>query len=130
VVDTTLYGKAPVWADFQPDSGVGPAVNHYNPWPGTKILWEVGPNFTQTVTVQVTNTTTGKTTWWDVGEGPLPSIPERPLVLDGKMGGNHPSPEPGWQEWGTWLYVLEEGCYTMDASWPGGHWSLRFTTGS
>jgi hypothetical protein len=129
LVNTTLYGKTPVWSDFQPDMQVGPVPNHYNPWPGTKVLWEVGPNVTQTVTVRVTNTTTGKAAWWDVGEGaPPPSSPERPLVLDGTLGGNHGSPEPGWQEWGTWLYILEAGCYSMDVSWPGGHWRLLFSS--
>lgn len=128
LVNTTLYGKAPVWSDFPPDMQVGPVPNHYNPWPGTKVLWEVGPKMTQTVIVQVTNTTTGKAAWWDVGGAPPPSSPERPLVLDGTLGGNHNSPEPGWQEWGTWLYILEAGCYSMDVSWPGDHWRLQFSS--
>lgn len=131
LVNATLYGKAPVWSDFQPDMQVGPVPDFYNPWPGTKVLWEVGPNMTQIVTVQVTNTTTGKAAWWDVGEGsPPPSSPEHPLVLDATpgMGGNHASPELGWQEWGTWLYILEPGCYSMDVSWPGGHWRLLFSS--
>jgi hypothetical protein len=96
----------------------------YTPWPSTKILWPIGPNFPDIVVVRVTNLRTGSEAWWDSGEGgPAPNKPVRPLVLD--RTGNR----AGFPTWGTGLYLPQAGCYAMSVSWPGGQWRLLFAVG-
>lgn len=96
----------------------------YTPWPSTKILWPIGPNFPDIVVVRVTNLRTGSEAWWDIGEGgPAPNKPVRPLVLD--RTGNR----AGFPTWGTGLYFPQAGCYAMSVSWSGGLWRLLFAVG-
>ncbi len=96
----------------------------YTPWPSTKILWPIGPDFPNTVVVRVTNLGTGSEAWWDIGAGgPPPTEPVRPLVLD--RTGNR----AGFPTWGTGLYFPQAGCYAMSVSWPGGQWRLLFAVG-
>ncbi len=108
-------GSGPVWEFGLPAH----ATLHldqlgYTPWPGTKILWPIGPDFPAIVTVRVTNLRTGTEAWWDIGVGgPAPNKPVRPLVLD--RTGNR----AGFPTWGTGLYIPQAGCYAMTVSWPG-----------
>ena len=96
----------------------------YTPWPGTKILWPIVPNFPDIVVVRVTNLKTGSEAWWDIGEGgPPPKEPVRPLVL------NRTGNRAGFPTWGTTLYLSQAGCYVMTVSWSGGQWRLLFAVG-
>jgi hypothetical protein len=133
-IDQTLTGSSPVWEDYiAPNRPLHLEIGGgYTPWPAMKILWEVGPNYTQSVTVQVTNLQTGELAWWGTGLGA-----PRKLVLDqsGLEPGDHGHPEPGWHEWGSGVYILQAGCYAMDVSWPSsdgwsaGHWRIIFAAG-
>lgn len=125
--NTTLIGRSPVWA------GMGLAVQVYTGdqtyhvvWPGTKIIWEVEQDVTPPVTVRVKDLATGTLAWWGQGNQP-PSDPL--LVLYGSNGGNHGSPVNGWSEWGSFLYLLTAGCYSMDVTWQGGGWHIVFAAG-
>ncbi len=115
MIDQKLTGSGPVWEDYiTPNRPVHVEVgNHYTPWPGTKILWEVGPNYTQPVTIKVTNLRTGELSWWETGLGA-----PRTWVLDSDQQGYHGSPEPEWHEWGSGVLLLQAGCYAMDVGWP------------
>lgn len=96
----------------------------YIPWPSTKILWPIVPDFPDLVVVRVTNLGTGSEAWWDLGVGaPPPKKPVRPLVLD--RTGNR----AGFPTWGTGLYLPQAGCYEMTVSWSGGQWRLFFAVG-
>ena len=127
LVDTTLIGKSPVWAQVPQDLQVGlfPRTQD-NPWTGTKILWEVGPDTPVTATVRVRNLATGQLAWWGRGGQP-PS--EAILTLNAQDEGYHGTPESGWNEWGSELYLLTAGCYSMDVSWAGGSWHVAFAAG-
>jgi hypothetical protein len=118
-------GSGPVWESGLPANAILNLDQFgYTPWPGTKILWPIGPDFPATVVVRVTNLGTGSEAWWDIGEGgPAPSKPVRPLVLD--QTGNR----AGFPTWGTVLYLPQAGCYEMSVSWPGGQWRLLFAVG-
>jgi hypothetical protein len=97
----------------------------YTPWPVTKILWPIVPNFPDIVTVRVTNLRTGTEAWWDIGVGdPPPNQPVRPLILDG--AGNRAGGPPTF---GAVLYLPQAGCYAMTVSWTGGQWRLLFAVG-
>ncbi len=122
--DATLIGRSPVWA------GIGLELHLWtggDRWTGSKILWEVSQDLTTTATVRVKNLATGAVAWWGKGDQP-PSAPV--LVLDGSNAGYHGVPESGWFEWGSFLYLLTAGCYSMDVSWPGGGWHIVFAAGS
>jgi hypothetical protein len=118
-------GSGPVWeSGLPPNATVNVDDLGYTPWPGTKILWPIGPDFPNIVTVRVANLRTGSEAWWDIGEGgPAPNEPVRPLVLD--RTGNR----AGFPTWGTGLYLPQAGCYAMTVSWPGGQWRLLFAVG-
>jgi hypothetical protein len=96
-------------------------------WTGTKILWEVSQDLTQLVTIRVKNLAMGTPAWWGKGDQP-PSAPV--LVLDARNEGFHGQPASGWNEWGSFLYLLTAGCYSMDVSWPSGAWHVVFAAGS
>jgi hypothetical protein len=119
-------GSGPVWeSGLPPNATVNVDDLGYTPWPGTKILWPIGPDFPNIVTVRVTNLRTGTEAWWDIGAGdPPPSMPVRPLILDGagNRGGGPPT-------FGADLYLPQAGCYAMTVSWPGGQWRLLFAVG-
>jgi hypothetical protein len=53
--------------------------------------------------------------------------------LHGPLGGP-PSPGPawpvpGWREYGSYLMILQAGCYSMRVTWPGGGWQTTFAAG-
>lgn len=131
-IDQRLTGHAPVWEDFiAPSRPLHLEMgNSYNPWPGEKVLWEVGPNYAQPVTIKVTNLRTGEPTWWETGLGA-----PREWVLVQDQAGDRGSPEPGWHEWASSVFFFQAGCYAMDVSWPGGqgwpagHWRIIFPVG-
>ncbi len=124
----TLTGRTPVWNDFPPP----PVLYLDYPQTGTKIIWEVGPNYTQPATIRVTNLRTGEPAWWDEGEGGTASPDAtRALVLDSHNPNQfyRGEPTPGWQEWGSTLAFVEAGCYALDVSWSSGHWRFIFAVG-
>lgn len=126
--DSSFTGRSPVWAGIGLELHLYTGTQGYHVvWPGTKILWEVGQDLTQSVIVRVKNLATGVPAWWGKGEQP-PSDPV--LVLDSRNEGYHGSPASGWYEWGSFLYLLTAGCYSMDVSWPGGSWHMVFAAGS
>jgi hypothetical protein len=128
LVDTTLIGKSPIWAQLPQNLQVqlSPSTPD-NSWTGTKILWEVGPDASVAATVHVTNLATGQLAWWGKGDRP-PSEPN--LVLNAQDEGYHGTPKSGWNEWGSFLYLLTAGCYSMDVSWAGGSWHVVFAAGT
>jgi hypothetical protein len=126
--DATLIGRSPVWAGIGIELHlyIGPQDSHGG-WTGTKILWEIDQDLTQPVIVRVKNLATGEPAWWGKGEQ-QPS--DTVLVLDSMNEGYHGAPANGWYEWGSFLYLLAAGCYSMDVSWPGGGWHIVFAAGS
>ena len=103
------------------------------PWPSTKILWELGPNYQQSATITIRNLTTGQPGYWSQ-DNPPPQSVTTALVLDPThppAGGaiDHGPPEPGWHEWGSLLYFLSAGCYEAKAAWQGGAWSAIVAAG-
>lgn len=134
----SLIGHAPVWVPslYFPQTPVDLELsNGYTPWPGTKIIWEVGPNYSKTVRVTVTDLATGQLAWWGQNEdGPDQSQygSSQTLTLDATSLGPaayHGPSETGWNEWGSFVYLLHASCYALDVTWPGGHWRSIFGAG-
>lgn len=128
-----LTGRAPVWLfDFLGGitSGKGGTLHlnsqGYIALPATKILWEVESSYTdsQPVSIRVSNQQTGELAWWNVDREPTQT-----LRLTKDIQTYHDSPEPGWLEWGSLLYISQAGCYSMNVDWAGGSWSTVFAAG-
>jgi hypothetical protein len=130
-----VIGASPVWATWSP----GPNRFHLvlpSPYPSTyaspygwdmsKVVWEVGPNYSEPVTIG----------GYDVFDHtPLllqtDSTPTNPVILDP----HHPNHAGsalglGWAEWGSYIVVPKAGCYRMVVSWPQGSWSVTFAAGA
>lgn len=130
-----LVGASPAWIR----RAYYPTILHlnqqgYTAWPGTKILWEIGPNYTQAVTVQVSNLQTGTLAWWGQGGDRPPGAGHTLILAPNHPNGSAPSNDHGilpggWHEWGTYVYLLEAGCYAIQVSWPSGHWRGVFAAG-
>jgi hypothetical protein len=136
-----LLGSPPVWiTDFSyPVSPLHLEVGGYTDWPQWKVVWEVGPNDTQPVHLQVRNLRTGDLAWWGsqpdtwVGQTFLLDPKEPDVNGPGWYHGFH-SGYPGalagqWNEWGSAFLISRAGCYALEATWPGGQWSILFAAG-
>jgi hypothetical protein len=130
-----VIGSSPVWANWPP----GPSIIHlilpppypsdyeapYG-WQAGKVIWEVGPNYTNLITVSGHDIFDNTSLFFQFDAAPIANA-----VLDPKNP-NHPSPAGGhgWAEWGSYIVVPKAGCYQMDVSWPTGHWSVTFAAGA
>jgi hypothetical protein len=128
-----FVGHAPVWIP-QPYLGRGTTPitidfeqNGYTPFPHTKIVWEVGPDYTHPVSVQLLDLRTGAPAWWVLDATHYMQT----FVLDPAATSvhDHGSPELGWHEWGSGVYIGEAGCYALDVTWPGGSWRTIIAAG-
>ena len=126
-----FFGGAPVWIPDEyfphpimhvepPSAGLGP-----DPYPGFKILWEIGPNTLPPTTARVTNLRTGARGWW----GNSNKLPPTKVVFDIEGGIDHGEVDTGWHEWGSLLFVPAAGCYALDVRWAGGSWRTIFAAG-
>jgi hypothetical protein len=110
-------------------------------WPIAKLVVEVGPNYTQPVTLRLRNLETGLLAWWTDGGTP-PGAATQTLVLDpltdtdsvGTVPGlpniPHGEVQPGWREWGIFPLFQAAGCYALEVSWSGGSWQSIFAAGN
>lgn len=127
-----FFGNGIVWI---PEPSF-PTVAHLEPqgytqWPVLAIVWELGPNATDAVSVRVTNTQTGAALWWI--HGTPPDLSSQALVLDAEAPGPATyagAPEKGWQEFHSSLLIPQAGCYAIDATWAGGSWKAIFAAGA
>lgn len=131
---SSVIGTSPVWAAWVPGPNIfhltppanSPYPSTYEPpygWDLTKVVWEVGPDYHQLVTIRgdemsdhtplllqfLNNTPTAQAVL-------DPQHPDHPVSVIG----------PNWAEWGSYIVVPKAGCYLMEVSWPTGHWDLTF----
>lgn len=111
------------------------------PWPITKMVVEVGPNYNQPVTLQLREMRTGILAWWTDGLGPAEGSTQK-LILNPQtdtqdVGSSpnlpdvpHGSPGTGWKEWGLFPMFTVAGCYELEVSWASGSWQSAFAVGS
>lgn len=130
----SLIGTAPAWATWIPGPSVyregsvsssNPPTN-YDPahgWEMTKVVWEVGPNYTQNITIHGQERSDHTPVLIQFGN----DDPTSQAVLDPQHPG-HPLSVlgDGWAEWGSYIVVPKAGCYSLEVSWPTGHWTVTF----
>ena len=132
-----VIGASPVWVTWPPISKFHllipsppypPNSNYVAPygWEMTKSIWEVGPNYTNLITLRGHDIFDNTPLMFQ-----FDAAPTADAVLD-PQNPNHPVPAggAGWAEWGSYIVVPKAGCYQMDVSWPTGHWSVTFAAGA
>jgi hypothetical protein len=137
--DGTVYGRAPVWTLGLPDNDVlrlQPASGTDERFPAMKIMWIVGPNETQPVTVSGRERSTGDPLWFQVypsNAGPdLASSYTTTLRLDPAMPNRGYATNAGgdWSIWGIGVGARAAGCYSMTVASSKGAWTIALAVGS
>lgn len=92
-----------------------------------KLIWEMGPSHTSPATISGRNLRTGSPLWFQISD---PYAPVVSLVLDPRYP-DHPGSVvgPDWKEWGSYIFIPTADCYSLQATWPGGHWQVNFAAG-
>jgi hypothetical protein len=130
-------GRSPVWTLYL-NTGTTLSLESFagtvtpSPYPATKVMWIVGPNYHQPVTLSGHELSTGAPVWFDlsaVGSGP--GNPMTTAVLDpaNPNRGDTGNTSGLWNIWGILLYFFAAGCYQIDAAWAGGSWQVLVAVG-
>jgi hypothetical protein len=137
VAGDVFTGRSPVWnlglttgQRWQLESSQGTVTP--SPHPGIKIMWIVGPNYHQPVTLSGHELATGGPVWFDLGGvAESPGDPMAAAVLDptAPNRGSTTNATGSWNIWGIVLYFFAAGCYQIDADWAGGSWQLVLAVG-
>ena len=127
-------GDAPAW---QFGLAVPPSPLHLEsqgatPYPGTKVLWLIGPNYSEPVTLRGHDLRTGTPMWFlllDLGSDAANAAPS--LALDPAIPnrGSTDNPAGHWNIYGVGIIFTVAGCYDLDVTWPEGHWHTVFAVG-
>lgn len=135
----TFQGSAPAW-----EMGLGSPLNleQYSgavPYPSTKVMWVVGPNYAQPVTLTGHELQTGAALWFQVypSNGVPTSNPDALSVYTTRAVLDPAAPNRGstdnstghWNIWGIGVIVLAAGCYEVDVASAGGGWKMVFAAG-
>lgn len=128
-----LAGHAPVWGGFY--AAFDAAAQRYRierDAPRTsygwriKALWVVSSKLEQPARIEARELRTGAALWFQVGEDGAEPAPV--AVLDPATAGV-PSANGGHNEFPSYVYVPQAGCYALEAHWVGGAWRLVFGLG-
>jgi hypothetical protein len=128
-------GQAPVWA-----VGFGsgkPAAILLIQGEGTigvhgyyrKVLWVIQHGYAQPVTLSGSNSDRGDPLWFQIGDNAPTTTPKLDPAQPGAYPYNPANPDQVFPEYPSYLFIPHAGCYVLEASWPGGHWSIPFAAG-
>jgi hypothetical protein len=132
--DFTFTGSSPAWA-------LGPGSllhveqpSAQQPYPSTKVMWIVGPNYFQPVNLSGRELRSNAPLWFEVYAGGVlaTSVFTTSATLDpGSPNRGSAEPRSGhWNIWGIGLLVLSAGCYELDVTWSGGGWRTIYAAGA
>lgn len=120
-------GTSPVWA-----FGLGTPILiptsyfTYTPYGWTwKVIWRVSSGYTHLVRLHAGNLRGSSPLWFQIDD----QAPSTSPVLDALHAVRSSASEAPWVEWGSYLYIPAAGCYQVEATWPGGQWSISFAAG-
>jgi hypothetical protein len=124
-----VKGSSPVW-----ELGLGTplTLNAYGatPYPVTKVMWLVGPNYSNPVTLQGQDITDATPAWFDLtGAGPGNATTTAVLDPNHPNRGGTDNSTGHWNIWGVEIYFQSAGCYKLTATWPEGRWSTTIAVG-
>lgn len=119
----TFNGAAPAWATL---GGVLQARG--TPYPSTKILWVIGPNYHQSVTLTGKDLRSGAPLWFDVYG--RPDTTQAVLGPNGANRGTASNSTGTWNIWGIGIIISAASCYELDVSSPTGAWRTVVAAGA
>ncbi len=133
-------GGAPVWVYGNFSATGNPLTLHvYDSLPTAHTLYGwptplypfMSVDSTKPVNLQVWNASTGAVLWFTIQERNGDSVNTVQLLLDPTQAtGFNAASAGGYVNWFPILYVPAPGCYVMEASWPGGAWTIPFAAGA
>lgn len=128
-----FVGRSPVW-NLGLNTGESVSLESFpaqtvtsSSYLSTKVMWVVGPNYHQPVTLTGHDLSTGAPVWFDLSAvGSSPGNPMRTAVLDpaNPNRGDTDNARGTWNIWGILLYFFAAGCYQITAAWSGGSWQI------
>jgi hypothetical protein len=135
----SFTGGSPVWelglsSPLQAGQFGGPD----NPYPSFKVMWIVGPNVTQPVTLTGHELRAGAPLWFEIyPTNAAPITPQTRSVYTMQAVLDPASPNRGgttnskghWGIWGIGIIPLAAGCYDLEVTWTGGDWHTVFAAG-
>jgi hypothetical protein len=137
----TALGASPVWQLGIGDGSSPIALygDSSQPWPSTKVMWVVGPNYSEPVTLTGQDMRSGTPIWFQVypNNGVPTSDPNADSVYTAHAVLDPNAPNRGgatnstghWGIWGIGLIALAAGCYEIKAAWAEGSWSAIYPIG-
>jgi hypothetical protein len=137
--DGTVNGRAPVWTLGLPSDGVlhlPPVSGGDELFPSTKVMWIVGPNQAQPVTVGGRERATGAPLWFQVY--PSNSAPNMGSSYTTTLSLDPAAPNRGqtsntagnWSIWGIGVGAQAAGCYSLTVTSSKGAWTIELAVGS
>ncbi len=98
---------------------------------GHKLLWVVATTLYGSVTIHGANLSTGAPLYPDAEYASVASTPTN-LILDPSdptVLNQNANRDDQWTQFPGGLTVPSAGCYSLEATWPGGSWHLTFAAG-
>jgi hypothetical protein len=134
----SFQGGSPAW-----QLGLGSdGIVHLHPsreysYSSTKVMWVVGPNYAQVVTLSGHDVQTGALLWFEIypsndiiGGGASSYTTQAQLDPAAPNRGSTDNSTGHWNIWGIGIIALTAGCYELDVTWSGGGWQAIYAIGS
>lgn len=132
---TTFDGASPAWELGIGTDGTMPLYEAGNPYPSAKIMWVVGPNYAQPVTLSGHEVTSGTPLWFDIYPNNRTGGQDwygRAAVLDpaAPNRGYTNNSTGHWNIWGIGIIATVAGCYELDVTSSVGSWHSVLAVGA
>jgi len=127
-VGISSYKQVPLALVWSPNDAS--AYHNQYGW-GHKLLWVVATHMQGAVTIHGMNLRTGTPVHPDAEYAEASSTPTA-LILnpsDPAIVGQDANRDDQWTQFPGGLTVPGAGCYSLEATWPGGSWHLTFAAG-
>ncbi len=136
----SFQGGSFVWQLGLPTDGSPIQLHQDNvhSYSSTKVMWVVGPNYAQVVTLSGHEVHTGAPLWFEIypsnsqpisSSTPSTYYTQAPLDPAAPNRGSTDNSTGHWNIWGIGLIALTAGCYELDATWSGGGWQAIYAIG-
>ena len=122
------YKQVPLALVWAPGDAL--ASHYQNGW-AHKDLWVVATTLHGSVTIRGTNLSTGAPLYPDAEYAEASSTPTA-MVLDPSdptVVSQDANRDAQWTQFPGGLTIPGAGCYSLEATWPGGSWQMTFAAG-